>query len=125
MFGGLIMYYEDREGCLIAIITVLLIIVISFSFAIFSPKQISEEKIEVEAIITEVDRDPARLVGKTYRSADYDIYFEYQGIKGEWDVSRSTYNEYKDKIGQPIKCYLITRTYDDGSTKVTLEMIED
>lgn len=119
------MYYEDREGCLIAIIALLLVIVISFGFAIFSPKQISEEKIEVEAIITEVDRDPPRLVGKTYRSADYDIYFEYQGIKGEWDVSRSIYNEYKDKVGQPIKCYLITRTYDDGSTKVTLEMIED
>lgn len=118
------MDYEDRKGCLMAIIVGLTIITV-FGLITFSPKQISEEKIEVEAIITEVDKDPIRLIGKIVKPADYDIYFEYQGIKGEWDVSRSIYNEYKDKVGQPIKCYLITRTYDDGSTKVTLEMIEE
>ena len=122
MFGGLIMDYEDRVGCLIVIIALLLGIII---ISIFSPKVVSEEKIEVEAIITEVDKDPIRLIGKIVKPADYDIYFEYQGIKGEEDISVSEYNKYKDKVGQVIKCYLITRTYDDGSTKVTLEMIEE
>ena len=92
------MDYEDREGCLIAIIALLLVIVISFGFAIFSPKQISEEKIEVGAIITEVDKDPMRWIGKIIKPADYDIYFEYQGIKGEKDISVSEYNKYKDKV---------------------------
>lgn len=119
------MDYEERAFCLTAIIILLIIVVIGFSFAIVSPKQISEEKIEVEAIITEVDKDSARLIGKVYRPADYDIYFEYQGIKGEKDISSFTYSKYKDKIGQTIKCYLITRTYDDGSTKVILEMTEE
>lgn len=118
------MDYEDKEGCLMAIIVVLAIIIV-FGLLTFSPKQISEEKIEVEAIITEVDRDPVRLAGKVCRPADYDIYFEYQGIKGEKDISVSEYNKYKDKVGQVIKCYLITRTYDDGSTKTILEMIEE
>ena len=118
------MDYEDREGCLMAIIIVLAIVIV-FGVITFSPKVVSEEKIEVEAIITEVDKDPIRLIGKIVKPADYDIYFEYQGIKGEEDISVSEYNKYKDKVGQVIKCYLITRTYDDGSTKVTLEMIEE
>lgn len=119
------MDYEDREGCLIVIIIVLLTITIIFSIIAFAPRVVSEDRVEVEAIITEVDRDPPRLVGKVYRSADYDIYFEYQGIKGEWDVSRSIYNEYKDKVGQSIQCYLITRTYDNGSIETFLKPIEE
>lgn len=119
------MDFEDREGCLIAIIALLFIFVIIFGSETFAPKVVSVESAEVEAIITEVDKDPRRLIGKVYRPADYDIYFEYQGIKGQKDISSVTYNKYKDKVGQTIKCCLITRTYDDGSTKVTLEMIEE
>jgi hypothetical protein len=125
MFGGLIMDYEEEDFLFTVIAVLVIVAIIILSVVAFAPKQISEEKIEVEAIITEVDRDPARLVGKVCRPADYDIYFEYQGIKGEWDVSHSTYNEYKDKIGQPIKCYLITRTYDNGSIKTFLKPIEE
>lgn len=102
----------------------LLIITICCSF-ISCAELISEEIIEVDAIITQVDRDPMRYIGKTLFPADYDIYFEYEGVEGSWDVSKETYNLYKDKIGETIKCYLITRTYDDGSTKVTLQAIED
>ena len=84
---------------------------------------VSEEKEEVEATITDVKSRP-KLIGKTYFK-DRDIYFEYNGIEGSWDVSVSTYEEYKDKEGETIKCYLITYTYEDGSTKVELVAVED
>jgi hypothetical protein len=125
VFGGLIMDYQEKECFLITIIIALLVIMIVSGVVAFSPKVVSVESAEVEAIITEVDKDPRRLIGKVYRPADYDIYFEYQGIKGEKDISSVTYNKYKDKVGQTIKCCLITRTYSDGSTKITLEMIEE
>lgn len=86
---------------------------------------ISEEIIEVDAVITEVDRDPVRYIGKVVRPADYDIYFEYDGIKGSWDVNKETYNIYKDKVGELIKCYLIIRTYDDGTIHRVLEATEE
>lgn len=87
-------------------------------------KLTSEEVIEVEAIITEVDRDPARMVGKTVYPSDYDIYFEYDGIKGSWDVRKETYNLYKDKVGETIKCNLFIRTYDDGTIRKVLKIKE-
>ena len=83
---------------------------------------ISEEVVEVEAVITEVDRDPMRYIGKTVYPADYDIYFEYEGIKGSWDVNKETYNLYKDKVGETIKCNLIIRTYEDGTVRRVLEV---
>ena len=86
---------------------------------------ISEEVIEVEAVITEVDRDPARLIGKVMRPADYDIYFEYDGVSGSLDISRATYNVYKDKVGETIKCNLFIRTYDDGTIRRILEVKEE
>lgn len=118
------MDFEEKEYFLITV-SILLVICIFLGITAFAPKVVSIESAEVEAIITEVDKDPARFIGKVYRPADYDIYFEYQGIKGEKDISSATYNKYKDKVGQTIKCCLMTRTYDDGSTKVTLEMIEE
>lgn len=84
---------------------------------------ISEEKEEVEATITEV-RKRIRMAGKAYL-IDRDIYFEYDGIVGSWDVGQKTYNAYKDREGETIKCYLITYTYEDGSTKVELVAVED
>lgn len=86
---------------------------------------VSEEKVEVDAVITEVDRDPIRIVGKAIKRADYDIYFEYDGIEGSWDVNKTTYNEYKDSVGEIIKCYLITRVYDDGEVIVKLVAVDD
>ena len=106
------------------IILFLLIMTICCSF-ISCAELVSEEVIEVNAVITEVDRDPMQYIGKMLYPADYDIYFEYEGVRGSWDVSKETYRLYKDKIGETIKCYLITRTYNDGSTKVTLKVIQD
>lgn len=87
-------------------------------------KLISEEVVEVEAVITEVDRDPMRMIGKTVYPADYDIYFEYEGIKGSWDVSKETYNLYEDKVGETITCNLFIRTYDDGTIRKVLKVKE-
>ena len=84
---------------------------------------ISEEKEEVDAVITDV-RSRLKWVGKT-PVRDRDIYFEYDGIIGNWDVSASTYEKYKDKEGDTIRCYLITYTYEDGSTKMELIAVED
>ena len=86
---------------------------------------ISKETTQVEAIITEVDRDPMRIIGKVTMPADFDIYFEYDGIKGSWDINRKTYELYKDKIGDAITCNLITLTYDDGTIKRRLVSIEE
>lgn len=85
-------------------------------------KLISEEVVEVEAVITKVDRDPMRIIGKTIYPADYDIYFEYEGIKGSWDVSKKIYSLYKDKVGETIKCNLFIRTYDDGTIRRVLKV---
>ena len=85
---------------------------------------ISEEVIEVDAIITEVDRDPPRRVGNVTRPADHDIYFEYEGVSGSWDVNRATYNFYKDKVGETITCNLFIRTYDDGTVRRVLKVKE-
>lgn len=74
-------------------------------------------------IITNVQKR-IRMVGKTFIT-DRDIYFKYDGIAGSWDVGYKTYNAYKDREGETIKCYLITYTYEDGSTKVKLVAKED
>lgn len=86
---------------------------------------VSEETTQVEAIITEVDKDPMMKIGNVWRPADFDIYFEYNGIKGSWDVNKKTYNLYKDKVGDTIKCNLITLTYNDGTIKKRLVSIEE
>ena len=88
-------------------------------------KLVSVDSIEVDAIIIKVDHDPMIYVGKTLYPADYDIDFEYDGVKGSWDVNKETYELYEDKVGETIKCYLITHIYSDGSTKVTLKAIEE
>ena len=66
-----------------------------------------------------------RLVGKIVQPPDYDIYFEYEGIKGSWDVNEETYELYENKVGETINCYLITRTYDDETIRVILKAVED
>ena len=108
-----------------AIGTVLFVLLLVVAICLASPKLVSEEKIEVEAIITEVRHRGPIVTQYVKRAADNDIYFEYEGIKGNWDTNRDTYEQYKDKVGEPIKCYLITRAYDNGTTKQVLVAVED
>lgn len=116
---------EDIIVPITAIGTVLFVLLLAVVVCLVSPKLVSEEKIEVEAIITEVRHRGPIVTQYVKRAADNDIYFEYEGIKGNWDTDRDTYEQYKDKIGEPIKCYLITRVYDNGTTKQELVAVED
>ncbi len=105
------------------IVAFLLIACIVCCLLVSCAQPISEEKVEVDAVITNVRRR-TQLIGKTI-IIDRDIYFVYDGINGIWDVDMSTYNTYKGREGETIKCYLITYTYEDGSTKVKLVAKED
>lgn len=104
-------------------IAILLIAATLCCLLVSCAQPISEEKVEVDAVITDV-RSRLRPAGKTF-IRDRDIYFEYDGIVGSWDVGYKTYKAYKDKEGETIKCYLITYTYEDGSTKTELVAKED
>jgi hypothetical protein len=105
-------------------VIVLLLIAATLCCLLVSCAQpISEEIVEVDAVITNVQKR-IRMVSKTFIT-DRDIYFEYGSIAGSWDVGYKTYNAYKDREGKTIKCYLITYTYEDGSTKVKLVAKED
>jgi hypothetical protein len=119
------MDFEDIAALIttvgIILLTILLVVAVCFT----APKLVSEEKIEVTATITKTHHSFPMGGPYVYRAADYDIYFEYNGIKGSWDTDSETYNRYKDKVGEPIKCYLITRIYDDGSEEVRLVAVDD
>lgn len=118
----------DREDIVIPITTIgtiLLIILIAVVVCLTAPKPVSEEIVEVDAIITDVRHKGPIVTQYVKRVADNDIYFEYEGIKGNWDTDYSTYNKYKDKEGETIKCYLITRIYEDGSEEVRLVAVDD
>jgi hypothetical protein len=118
----------DREDIVIpitAIVTTLLIILLAVVVCLTAPKLVSEEIVEVDAIITDVRHKGPIVTQYVKRAADNDIYFEYEGIKGNWDTDYSTYNKYKDKVGETIKCYLITRVYEDGSEEIRLVAVDD
>lgn len=118
----------DREDIVIpitAIVTTLLIILLAVVVCLTAPKLVSEEIVEVDAIITDVRHKGPIVTQYVKRAADNDIYFEYEGIKGNWDTDYSTYNKYKDKEGETIKCYLITRIYEDGSEEIRLVAVDD
>lgn len=119
------MDFEDIIIPITAVGTILLIILIAVVVCLTAPELISEEKVEVDAVITEVRHRSAIVTQYVKRAADNDIYFEYEGIKGNWDTDYSTYNKYKDKEGETIKCYLITRIYEDGSEEVRLVAVDD
>lgn len=104
------------------IIVILLIIAICCSL-ISCAELVSKDIVEVDAVITRVRRRAGSV--NPPRPADRDIYFEYEGIKGSWDVDSKTYNLYKGREGETIKCYLITYTYDNGETKVKLVAVDD
>lgn len=117
-------------------ISILLLIAILCLILSSCAKVISEESVEVEAIITDTDYDPPYTTTRIIKTgkvmipqviqypADYDIFLEYEGVTLEWDVDEDTFKQYANKIGNTIKCCLITRTYDDGTIKKELQVIK-
>lgn len=105
--------------------TVMFIILLVTVIYLASPTLASEEKVEVTATITDTHHSFPMAGPYVYKPADYDIYFEYDGIKGSWDVNSDVYNQYKDKVGESIRCYLITRVYDNGKTELKLIAVDD
>lgn len=116
------MDFED----IVPMVCMFILIVILLPLLIFSLSEVvSEEKVEVTAIITDTHHSFPMGGPYVYRPADYDIYFEYDGIKGSWDVNSDIYYQYKDKIGESIKCYLITSVYDNGKVEKKLVAVDD
>ena len=116
------MGFED----IIPMVGMFILIVILLPLLIFSlPEVVSEEKVEVIATITDTYHSFPMGGPYVYKAADYDIYFEYDGIKGSWDVNSEVYNQYKDKVGKPINCYLITCIYDNGKVEKKLVAVDD
>ena len=125
MFGGV----KTKKTSIIVVFALLCALVLTSC-----AKTVSEETIEVNAIIVEKDYDAAYttvqpiLIGKTvvpttkYHPADWDICIEYDGVTIEWDVDEETYNQYN--IGDSIKCHLTTIKYDTGEIKIKLQAIE-
>jgi hypothetical protein len=105
------------------ILLILLATAICCSLSSCFAELVSEEVVEVDAVITKVRRRAGSA--NPPRPVDRDIYFEYDGIKGSWDVNAEIYNFYKGKEGEVIKCYLITRVYDDGTTRQKLVAVDD
>jgi hypothetical protein len=119
------MEYEEIIVTGTAIGAILIVILLVVVICLTAPKLVSEEMVEVDAVITDVVHRGPIVTQYVKRAADNDIYFEYKGISGNWDTDYSTYNEYRDKEGETIKCYLITRIYEDGSEEVKLVAVDD
>lgn len=108
------------------IIAICLIAIALLSF--FGCSKVIEIKSEpVEAVVVDTIYQapifqPMR-VGKvtTIRTipAKYYVKVEYQNYK--LTINNATlYNQYKDNIGESINCYLITKYYEDGTSKTYL-----
>lgn len=118
------MDFEDTIP-ITTIVTVLLIVLLGLVICLTAPEFVSEDKVEVEAVITSVEHRGPIITRYVKRAESNNIYFEYEGVKGRWDTDYETYNKYKDKVGEPIKCYLITRIYEDGSEELRLVAVDD
>lgn len=101
----------------------LLVVAIFCSLFISCAQPISEEKEEVDAVIIKVRNRVVRAGSAAIVKKE--ILFEFEGIEGKWEVSQKIYTEYRGKEGETIPCYLITYTYEDGSTRIDLVAKED
>lgn len=88
-------------------------------------KVINTETKAVKATIVEIDRDPPKNIGKTHRSADYDIFLKCEDIETWIDISRAEYDKYKDLVGTTIDANLVVDYYDDDTMVQYLELPEE
>ena len=87
---------------------------------------------EVDATVTDVAYKNAwtqmiwsgKVMIPITHPAQYNVSFTYEGQTLTVD-NKELYDYYKDKIGSTVKCNLITKYYDDGTVRQTLEWKEN
>lgn len=79
-------------------------------------KLINTEYKNVEVSIVGKYHRPVRMVNKAVQPALHRITVEYDGVQYNV-VGNSTYNKYKNMVGQTAMGTLEIRTYDDGTVK--------
>lgn len=79
---------------------------------------VNTEREQVDAIVTGVSENT--------RWGYHYVYVAYEGCEASWyDESQSLYAYFENRLGGTIPCYLITYTYDNGTTKQKLVFNED
>ena len=79
---------------------------------------VNVEREQVDAIVTGVSENT--------RWGYHYVYVAYEGCEASWyDESQSLYAYFENRLGGTIPCYLITYTYDNGTTKQKLVYNED
>ncbi len=101
------------------IISIILLLAIILSMCGCTPVVlVNVEREQVNAIVTGVSENT--------RWGYHYIYVAYEGCEASWyDESQSLYAYYEHRLGGTIPCYLITYTYDNGSTRQELVYNED
>ena len=102
----------------IAFIILFIGVLLSVLTGCISATLVSTEREQVDAIVTEVSTNP--------RWGYHYVHVTYGSCVDFWyDENKSLYNYFKNRLGGTITCYLITYTYDNGTTKQELVFNED
>ena len=112
------------------IISIILIAVMFLCF-VSCAELINTETQEVDATVTDIYHRGAWVqmmsTGKTMipisHPAKYEVTFAYANATLTVD-DKELYDYYKDKIGTTVRCELIIKHYDNGSTRQTLKLKE-
>lgn len=101
------------------IISIILLLAIILSMCGCTPVVlVNVEREQVDAIVTGVSENT--------RWGYHYVYVAYEGCEASWyDESQSLYAYFENRLGGTIPCYLITYTYDNGTTKQKLVYNED
>ena len=97
---------------------ILLLAIVLFMCGCASVVLVNVEREQVDAIVTGVSENT--------RWGYHYVYVAYEGCEASWyDESQSLYAYFENRLGGTIPCYLITYTYDNGTTKQKLVYNED
>lgn len=102
------------------VITFLLALTLTFSLCACggTPQLVKTESEVVEAIVIGTSQNT--------RWGYHYITVAYGPTEDTWyDASKNLYNYYNTRLGETIKCYLITQTYENGKVEYELVFNED
>lgn len=110
----------------------LALIVIILLYCVGCAELVDTKTQEVEATVTDIYHRGAwtqmvwtgKVMIPIAHPAKYEVTFTYENVTLTVD-DEDLYDYYKDKIGETIKCILITEYYDDGSAHQTLKLKEE